>query len=44
MFLAFPRMLRHGVGFWPAILAGCVLTILLYGIAVLVAAKFGVRL
>ncbi len=44
MFLAFPWMLRHGVGFWPAILAGCVLTILLYGIAILVAAKFGVRL
>lgn len=44
MFLAFPWMLRHGVGFWPAIFAGCVLTILLYGIAILVAAKFGVRL
>jgi hypothetical protein len=44
MFLAFPWMLRHGVGFWPAILAGCVLTISLYGLTVLVAAKFGVRL
>ena len=44
MFLAFPWMLRHGVGFWPAIMAGCVLTILLYGLTVLVAAKFGVRL
>jgi hypothetical protein len=44
MFLAFPWMLRHGVGFWPGILAGCVLTIVLYGLTVLVAAKFGVRL
>ena len=44
MFLAFPWMLRHGIGFWPAILAGCLLTILLYGLTILVAAKFGVRL
>jgi len=44
MFLAFPWMLRHGVGFWPGILAGCVLTIVLYGLTMLVAAKFGVRL
>ena len=44
MFLALPWMLRHGVGFWPAMLAGCVLTILLYGLTILVAAKFGVRL
>src|SRR3954454_17415571 len=43
MFLAFPFMLRHGVGFWPALLAGCLLTVLLYGVMVLVAARFGVR-
>ena len=30
MFLIFPAMLRHGVGFWPALLVGCVLTIGLY--------------
>ena len=44
MFLAFPAMLRHGIGFWAALLAACLLTILLYGLTVLVAARFGVRL
>lgn len=44
MFLAFPWMLRHGVGFWVAIGAACVLTVALYGLSVVVAARFGVRL
>jgi hypothetical protein len=44
MFLAFPWMLRHGTGFWIALGAGCLLTITLYGITILIAAKFGVRL
>jgi hypothetical protein len=44
MFLALPLMLRHGVGFWWALLASCVLTVALYFVTVLVAAKFGVRL
>src|SRR5215469_18892065 len=44
MFLALPWMLRHGTGFWPAILASCLLTVALYGVTVLVAARFGVRL
>jgi hypothetical protein len=44
MFLVFPFMLRHGIGFWPALLAGCLLTVLLYGVTVLIAARFGVRL
>lgn len=44
MFLAFPWMLRHGTGFWLALLAACLLTVLLYGVTVLVAARFGVRL
>jgi hypothetical protein len=44
MFLAVPWMLRHGLGFWPALLAGCLLTVLLYGVTILVAARFGVRL
>jgi len=30
MFLAVPWLLRHGVGFWWALLAGCVPTIGLY--------------
>jgi len=44
MFLAFPYLLRHGIGFWTALLAGCLLTVLLYGVTVLAAARFGVRL
>ncbi|UAK24525.1 DUF3147 family protein [Sphingomonas nostoxanthinifaciens] len=44
MFLVVPAALRHGVGFWPALAAGCALTILLYFITIGVAARFGVRL
>jgi len=44
MFLAFPWMLRHGIGFWAAILGACLLTVVLYGVTVLVAARFGIRL
>lgn len=44
MFLAFPYMLRHGLGFWWALLAACLLTLVLYGLTILVAARFGVRL
>jgi hypothetical protein len=44
MFLALPALLRHGVGFWWAMAAACALTILLYFVTVLVAARFGVRL
>jgi hypothetical protein len=44
MFLAFPWMLRNGAGFWVALCAGCVLTVALYALTVMVAARFGVRL
>jgi hypothetical protein len=44
MFLALPWMLRHGVGFWAALIGGCLLTIALYGITLLVAARFGIKL
>ena len=44
MFLAFPALLRHGVAFWAALLGACLLTVALYGLTVLVAARFGVRL
>ncbi len=44
MFLAFPYMLRHGVSFWLALGLACVLTIALYGLTALVAAKLGVKL
>jgi hypothetical protein len=44
MFLALPYMLRHGASFWIALLAACALTVALYGITILIAARFGVRL
>ena len=44
MFLAFPYMLRHGVGFWAALSAVCAMTVLLYFLTGLIAARFGVKL
>jgi hypothetical protein len=44
MFLAIPYAIRHGIAFWPALLAGCAMTILLYLVTIIVAARFGVRL
>lgn len=44
MFLLLPALLRAGVGFWPSLLAGCALTIVLYALTVMIAAKFGLRL
>jgi hypothetical protein len=44
MFLVIPALLRNGVGFWPALLAGCVVTIALYLAMVFVGPRFGVRL
>ena len=40
MFLLMPWLLRHGYGFWIALLAGCALTVTLY----LLMAQFGPRL
>ncbi|MCC6925911.1 DUF3147 family protein [Novosphingobium sp.] len=40
MFLLMPWLLRHGHGFWLALLAGCALTVVLY----LLMAQFGPRL
>ena len=44
MFLLMPMLLRRGVGFWPALAAGCVLTVILYAMTVWVAARAGVKL
>jgi hypothetical protein len=44
MFLLIPGLLRHGIGFWPALAAGCALTIVLYLLTVWTLAKFGVTL
>jgi hypothetical protein len=44
MFLALPAMLRAGVGFWPAMAASCVLTMVLYFITAWVLSRFGIHL
>lgn len=44
MFLVLPALLRHGVGFWPALLASCLLTVALYLVTVWLLAKSGIGL
>jgi hypothetical protein len=44
MFLLIPALLRHGVGFWPALAAGCALTILLYAGMTALAPALGIKL
>jgi hypothetical protein len=44
MFLLIPAMLRGGMGFWPSLLAGCVLTSALYLITASILGRFGIQL
>lgn len=44
MFLLIPLLLKRGIGFWPSLLAGCALTVLLYLVMVTILARWGVRL
>lgn len=44
MFLLTPAMLRAGQGFWFALTAGCVLTVLLYLLTAWILARFGIQL
>lgn len=44
MFLLVPALLRRGAPFWPALLAGCALTIALYLALVWAAPKLGLKL
>lgn len=44
MFLAIPVMLRRGFAFWPALGAGCLLTIGLYFLMTWIGPRFGLRL
>ena len=44
MFLLVPTLLRRGVAFWPALGAGCALTIALYLLLMWVGARAGLRL
>jgi hypothetical protein len=44
MFLILPWMLRHGWGFWPALVANCLLTTGLFWLTVVVLRRFGLNL
>jgi hypothetical protein len=44
MFLVVPAMLRGGVGFWPALIAGCALTSALYLLTAWILSRFGIQL
>lgn len=44
MFLIVPALLRRGMGFWPALGVGCVVTVLLYAMMIQVLPRLGVRL
>ena len=44
LFLLIPVLLRYGIGFWPALAAGCCLTVLLYIAMVLALRRFGIAL
>ena len=44
MFLLIPWMLKRGAGFWPALAAGCALTMALYLAVVWIGPRFGLRL
>jgi len=43
MFLLIPALLRHGISFWFALVAGCVLTIALYALMTWLAPRFGLQ-
>ncbi len=44
MFLLVPLLLRQGLSFWPALVSGLVMTMVLYLASAWLAARFGVRL
>lgn len=44
MFLLIPALLRRGVGFWPTLAAGCLLTMALYALMVWLGPRLGLRL
>lgn len=44
MFLLIPVLLRHGLGFWPVLAAGCGLTVALYAAMTWVGPRFGLQL
>jgi len=43
MFLLIPIMLRNGAGFWAALIAGCLLTMVLYAAMIAFGPRLGLR-
>lgn len=44
MFLVVPALIRRGLPFWPALLAGCALTVALYLLMVWAGPRLGLKL
>lgn len=44
MFLVIPALLKTGINFWVALIAGCLLTIVLYSLMIWLGPRFGLRL
>lgn len=44
MFLLIPVLLRRGIGFYPSLVSGCVLTVALYLAMTLAGPRFGLKL
>jgi len=44
MFLLMPALIRRGVGFWPSLAAGCVLTIGCYAAMMALGPRLGLKL
>lgn len=44
MFLLIPALMQRGLGFWPSLLAGCVLTVALYALMIWLLPRSGLRL
>lgn len=44
MFLVVPALIRRGLPFWPALLAGCALTVALYFLMVWIGPRLGLKL
>lgn len=44
MFLLIPALLKRDFGFWPSLVAGCLLTMALYAAMTAIGPRFGLRL
>ena len=44
MFILIPVLLKRGAGFWPALAAGCVLTMALYAAMIWIGPRLGLKL